>query len=177
MNKSEIVYLALGSNMGDRIAHLSAAEENLDGHSSIEIVSKSKIYETEPWPLHEVGDERGHPHKESGQLWYLNQVIQIKTTLDPHALLEFIHSVESEIGRNEKNHWGSREIDIDILLYGSDVIDSEELSIPHRHMTDRQFVLVPLLEIEPNLKDPVSGKKYEFFLKNISDDHKVEPFY
>ncbi|MFC1733452.1 2-amino-4-hydroxy-6-hydroxymethyldihydropteridine diphosphokinase, partial [candidate division KSB1 bacterium] len=175
--KKEIAYLSLGSNMGDRMAHLAAAEEKLASHSQIEILKKSKVYETEPWPLHTVEDEKEHPHSEDGQMWFLNQAIQIKTDLSPQELLEIIESIESDIGRTEKHHWGHREIDIDILLYGTQVVESSELIIPHRHLNDRQFVLMPLIEIEPDLKDPVNGKTYKAILKNIKDEHKVEPYF
>lgn len=173
------VYISLGSNMGDRMAHLAAAEEKLENHSQIKIVKKSKIYETEPWPLHDAegGDEREHPKAEEGQKWFLNQVLQIETDFQPQELLELIQTIESDIGRTAKHQWGNREIDVDILLYGNEVIESPELTIPHRHMTDRQFILVPLVELDPNLKDPISGKTYQFILQNIEDDHKVETYF
>ncbi len=164
------VYLSLGSNMGDRMAHLSSAKEKLMNHPKINISEESKIYETEPWP-------QNHPEKEEGQLWFLNSVIKVKTGLNPDELLLFIQSVESDLGRTEKGHWGSREIDIDILLYGQEVIESDHLTIPHRHMTDRHFVLVPLVELSPELKDPVSGKAYKTILQSLSDKHKVIPFF
>ena len=141
------------------------------------LMKKSKIYETEPWPLIDTDDEGGHPHSESGQKWFLNQVIKIQTKLDPHMLLEVIETIESDLGRTEKHTGGPREIDIDILLYGNEVIESDELTIPHRHMNDREFVLVPLLEIEPDIKDPLTGKKFDFILKNITDKHKVETYF
>ena len=173
------VFLSLGSNKGDRMAHLAAAEEKLEGNPQIKILKKSQIYETEPWPLGDIEENSAHeyPEAEKGQMWFLNQVIQIETDLGPQELLIFIESVESYIGRTKKHHWGHREIDIDILLYGNEVLELPELTIPHRHMNDRQFVLVPLLEIEPRLKDPVSGKTYQTILKNIKDKHKVEPFF
>jgi 2-amino-4-hydroxy-6-hydroxymethyldihydropteridine diphosphokinase len=176
-SKFVTVYLSLGSNIDDRMAHLAAAEEKLGNNRLLKIVKKSQIYETEPWPLHDVEDAPSHPRKEEGRKWFLNQVIKVETSLNPHELLEFIESLETDIGRTQKHHWGSREIDIDILLYGNEVIESDELTIPHRHMNDRQFVLAPLVEIEPRLEDPVSGKSYQNILKNIADDHKVEPYF
>lgn len=171
-----MAYLSLGSNMGDRIAHLSAAEEKLNHYSQINIIRKSKIYETEPWPLHQVDDKRSYAYKEGGVMWYLNQVVEIETNLTPDQLLNVAESVELDIGRSKKHHWGSREIDIDILLYNNEIFESDHLTIPHRHMTDRQFVLVPLLELEPHLKDPVSKKSYRSFLGQIKDNHRVVPF-
>jgi len=175
--KKVTVYLSLGSNMGDRMAHLADAEEKLANNPNIRILCKSKIYETEPWPLHDIEDESEHPEKEKGQMWFLNQVIKIETILSPQKLLSDIEEIESDIGRTSKHHWGAREIDIDILLYGNEVFESPELIIPHRHLSDRQFVLIPLLEIEPDLKDPLSGKTYKSILKNIKDKHKVESYF
>lgn len=172
-----VVYLSLGSNMGDRMAYLAKAEDKLQKNSKISIIKKSKVYETEPWPLHEIENGKKHPVKEKGQMWFLNQVVQIETTLNPIKLLKVIEKIESEIGRTKKHNWGSREIDIDILIYGDEVIESSDLVIPHRHMNDRQFVLVPLLEIEPNIKDPVSGKAFKSILNNIKDKHKVETYF
>ncbi len=174
-----MAYLSLGSNMGDRMAHLSAVEEKLEAHSSIHILEKSKVYETEPWPLHDAegAEDRDHSRAEKGEGWYLNQVIKIETTLTPDELLDLSQSIESDIGRSKKNHWGSREIDVDILLYGDLVMESDHLTIPHRHMTDRQFILVPLLEIDSKLKSPASGKLYQSILDEIKNDHRVVPFF
>jgi 2-amino-4-hydroxy-6-hydroxymethyldihydropteridine diphosphokinase len=172
-----IVYLSLGSNVEDRMEYLTLAEEKLSGHSDIEILKLSKVYETEPWPLHEVEDKKGkHPHAEEGRKWFLNQVIQIKTQLPPAKLLAVAQKIETELGRTAKNDWGDREIDIDILLYDQDTLDSPNLEIPHRHMNDREFVLIPLLEIAPKLVDPISGELYADILREIKSSHKVVPF-
>ena len=173
------VFLSLGSNVGDRMAHLSSAEEKLGSHPHIKILNRSQIYETEPWPLLDTEEvaEDSHPESEEGELWFLNQVLKIETDLEPLELLDVCQIIESDIGRTPSRKWGPRAIDVDILLYGNEVIDLPELTIPHHHMNDRQFVLVPLLEIEPQLKDPASGKTYRYFLKNIKDNHKVEPFF
>jgi len=119
------VYLSLGSNMGDRMAHLSDSEKKIKDHVQIEVIGLSKVYETEPWPLHDAegAEERDHPKAEHGQKWFLNQVLKIETDLDPDSLLTFIQLVESEIGRTAKHSWGNREIDIDILLYGELVME------------------------------------------------------
>lgn len=173
-NKKTFAYLSLGSNIDDRMAHLSAAEEKLENHPQIQIIKKSKIYETEPWPH---STDHDHPEGEAGQMWFLNQAIQIETDLEPQELLRFIQTIESDIGRTKKHHWGPREIDIDILLYGDSVFESSELTIPHRHMNDRQFVLVPLVELDPHLKDPVSGKAFKGILDVMDDQHKVIPYF
>jgi len=162
----EIAYLALGSNIDDRMAFLEKAETMLKDNVDISISKASKIYETEPWP------------KEEGQFWFLNQVIEIETVLNPQELLKVTTEIENKIGRKESYEWGPREIDIDILMYDNQVIESENLEIPHRHMRDRKFVLVPLVEIAPNLIDPVSNKSFKEILELIkkSDTHKVTPF-
>jgi len=171
------VYLSLGSNVEDRMEYLSSAEEMLSANSDIEILKSSKVYETEPWPLHEVSDERGkHPHAEAGKKWFLNQVLKIQTSLSPVKLLDEVQKIEKELGRTNKNDWSDREIDIDILLYDQDTLDSPNLEIPHRHMNDREFVLIPLLEIAPKLVDPMSGELYSDILREIKSSHKVIPF-
>ncbi len=172
-------YLSLGSNVGDRMAHLAAAEEKLEGNPHIEILKKSDVYETEPWPLRGVegASDDIHPVSEEGEYWFLNQVVKIETDIAPLELLDVCKTIESDIGRSPAHKWGPREIDADILLFGDEVVDLPELTIPHHHLNDRQFVLVPLLEIDPELKDPVTGKTFKYFLDKIEDDHKVEPYF
>ena len=182
MNKTSSktqVFLSLGSNVDDRMAHLAMAEEKLENHPNIKILKKSEVYETEPWPLHgiEGAPDDVHPVSEEGEFWFLNKVVKIETSIAPLELLDVCQEIESDIGRSPAHKWGPREIDVDILLFGQEVIDLPELTIPHHHLNDRQFVLVPLLEVEPDLKDPVSGKTYKYFLKNIKDNHKVEPYF
>ena len=167
-------YLSLGSNMDDRLVFLGKAIKQIEQNPEILITNKSKIYETEPWPKYEL--DSNHPKTEKGQKWFLNQVIKIVTTLNPSGLLKTVEKVEKEIGRTKKHTWGPRRIDIDILLYGNEIIELKNLVIPHRHMYDREFVLIPLLEIEPKIKDPSSGKPFSWFLKNIKDKHKVETY-
>lgn len=179
MNKV-ISYLSLGSNIGDRIDYLSAAKEKLVNHPDIDIIAESQIYETEPWPhiseRDQIEDERGRPESESGYNWFLNQVIKIETTLEPDDLLEEVEQMEIDLGRKMKNNLGPREIDIDILLYNDDIVDFPHLQIPHRHIMDRRFVLEPLLDIEPNLKDIRTGQMYRYILENLEDDFQVSPF-
>lgn len=177
MNSKPITaYLSIGSNMGDRISYLASAQSALSRNQNIKILKKSAIYETEPWSLHESQDPGIHPKSECGQMWFINQAVEIETILTPLKLLDAIQNIEKKIGRTKKHHWGPREIDIDILLYGRQVIEADRLTVPHRHMNDRQFVLIPLMEIAPDLKDPLSGKSYKIILQNIKDKHKVIPY-
>lgn len=164
-------YLALGSNMGDRQARLGEAREKLAEHPKISIQTPSKIYETEPWPKHEVSEGRGQ--EDEKQEWHLNQVLAISTSLSALELLSATQEIERKMGKSPKTVWGSREIDIDILLYGEEIMDFPELCLPHKHMHDRQFVLVPLLEIAPELKDPRTGKRFQEFLDEIGEVHMV----
>ncbi|MFH0838144.1 MAG: 2-amino-4-hydroxy-6-hydroxymethyldihydropteridine diphosphokinase [Patescibacteria group bacterium] len=176
MANKVIAYLALGSNIDDRLAFLAQAEDMLKKNPKIEIIRSSKIYETEPWPRKELPND--HPHMEEGQKWFLNQVISIKTTFSPAGLLKAVKAIEQKIGRTKTEHWGPREIDIDILLYGDQLVDTPDLHIPHRHIEDRQFVLVPLVEIAPDLTDPMTGRKFNEILKDAKtkDAHQVTPF-
>jgi 2-amino-4-hydroxy-6-hydroxymethyldihydropteridine diphosphokinase len=176
MENKQIAYLSLGSNIDDRMAFLGKAEKMLKAHSKIKILKASQVYETEPWPKKAVPN--GHPHAEKGEKWFLNQVLEIETSLAPDKLLKEVQATEKGIGRIKREHWGPREIDIDILLYGDQTIDSPDLQIPHRHLEDRQFVLVPLVEIAPKLKDPMTGRKFADILKEIKvkDTHEVTPF-
>jgi 2-amino-4-hydroxy-6-hydroxymethyldihydropteridine diphosphokinase len=167
------VYLSLGSNIGDRLDYLDAAKEKLTGHPDIKLIAESRVYETEPWI--ENGEE-GHPHSESGQQWFLNQVVKVQTSLKPAELLTACEKIEKDLGRTGKRNLAPREIDIDILLYNNEVIDLPELQIPHRHMADRRFVLEPLTELEPDIKDPVTGKTFKYILESLKDDHEIAPF-
>ncbi len=155
-------YLSLGSNVGDRAGFLIKAIQKLDDHDKISLIQASKVYETEHWPQSENRNS------------YLNQVIEIKTSFNPFELLSFTKKIEKDLGRQAKGDLSPRTIDIDILLYGDQVIQSDELIIPHQHMDDRKFVLIPLLGISPNLKSPIHSLAYEEILKNCKNDTKIE---
>ena len=132
-------YLGLGSNLGDRLAALQRAVDLLDAEDGIDVVASSRVWETDP-----VG---GPPQPD-----YLNAVLRIDTELSPRALLEAVHRVESALDRVRDVRWGPRTIDVDIELYDDDVIDEPDLTIPHPRMLERAFVVLPLLELDP---DPV----------------------
>lgn len=149
-------YLGLGSNLGDRAYYLEAAISALT-RSTIKIEAISRIYETEPWGVMD-------------QPLYWNQVIELDTTLEPIDLLHVCQEIELQLGRERKVHWGSRTIDIDILLYDNRVSDSEKLKLPHPYLEDRAFVLTPLREIAPNLVLP-SGRP----IAEVCGDGKVYP--
>jgi len=135
-------YLGLGSNVGDRAAHLRAAVELLPGHG-VEVPAVSSAYETEP-----VGEVLDQPD-------FLNAAIRIATELEPEALLEACKAVEAERGRSfAAPRHSPRPLDVDLLLLGDLELESERLTLPHREVTRRRFVLVPLLELDPELALP-----------------------
>jgi 2-amino-4-hydroxy-6-hydroxymethyldihydropteridine diphosphokinase len=133
------VYLSLGSNLGDRTANLRAALAELE--PNVLLVQVSSLYETEP-----VGV--------TDQPTFLNLAAEAATDLEPLELLRWIKEVESRVGRRQTYRWGPRVIDIDILLYEGRIVESRELTIPHRELPNRAFVLVPLAEIAPDLTHP-----------------------
>ena len=139
----EFVYLSLGSNLGDRAAHLRAAVERLSEAGTVK--ATSSFYETEPV------DFRDQP-------WFLNCVVALETGKTPRELLAHALAIEEKMGRRRTRDKGPRTIDIDILLYGDRVIDEPGLKIPHLAMQERRFVLEPLAEIAPEAFHPVLKK-------------------
>ena len=153
-------YLGLGSNVGDRRANLQAAVDALPAHG-VEVVGSSSVYETEP-----VGQVLDQPD-------FLNACVRVRTALDPEALLDACKAVERELGRATGGvRHGPRPIDVDVLLLGDDTYRSERLSLPHAQVTSRRFVLVPLLELAPQLVVPGAGAAAEA-LAALRDDAAV----
>ena len=137
MEQINTAYLSIGSNMGDREGLLKKSIELLNGYPDVLIQSVSSIYETDP-----VGF--------TDQPLFLNLAIKLKTSLSPQALLSIMQEVENNLERKRVQKWGPRTIDLDILLYNSVSIQTEELTIPHPRMLERAFVLIPLCEIAPD---------------------------
>ena len=157
MTEAIMVYLGLGSNVGDRQQNLDKALDFLS--QRLRMGEVSSIYDTEP-----VGNA-DQPH-------FLNLACQAYTRLEPTGLLALAKGIESKLGRVGKSG-APRTIDIDILLYGEQVIETPELVIPHPKMTERAFVLVPLDEIAPDLVHPVSGKTIRELLQGITEKQGV----
>jgi 2-amino-4-hydroxy-6-hydroxymethyldihydropteridine diphosphokinase len=134
------VYLSLGSNLGDRAANLREAIQKLSGMGNV--VATSSLYETEPIEL-------------TAQPWFLNCAVKLDTEKMPRQLISAILSLEQSMGRQRKQKKGPRIIDIDILLFGSSVIEIPSLTVPHPKLHERRFVLEPLAEIAPDARHPV----------------------
>ena len=131
-------YLGIGSNIGDMASMLDRAVAGLAATPGIAVVARSSDYRTPPWG-------------KTDQPWFLNGALAIDTDLDPHALLDACLSVERDLGRIREERWGPRVIDIDVLSYEGAAVSDERLVLPHRHVRERAFVLVPLAEIAPDL--------------------------
>ena len=151
------VFLGLGSNVGDREEYIEQALFLLEKNPNIDVIKHSSNFETEP--------EGG-----GGQPLFLNAVIQAKTKLTPHKLLDVCNEIEATLGREREIEWGPRTIDIDILLYGDEIISDERLQIPHPLMHERLFVLKPMSEIAPKAIHPVLEKTFSV----LCDERKAD---
>jgi 2-amino-4-hydroxy-6-hydroxymethyldihydropteridine diphosphokinase len=136
----KIVYLSLGSNLGDRVANLRAAIEKLKEVG--DVVAVSSFYEAEPVEV-------------TAQPWFLNCAVKFETEKMPRQLISAILALEQSMGRQRKQQKGPRTIDIDILFFGSSIIEIPSLTVPHPHLHERRFVLEPLAEIAPDVRHPV----------------------
>src|SRR5882672_2584109 len=138
------VYLSLGSNVGDREQMLQATINQLNS-SQVRITRVSSVYETEP-------------QEQRNQRWFLNLVVEAETDLFPRQLLARIAKIEQQLGRRRMLANGPRTIDIDILFYGSFIVETPELTIPHPRFAERRFVLAPMVDLAPELRDPVTRR-------------------
>jgi 2-amino-4-hydroxy-6-hydroxymethyldihydropteridine diphosphokinase len=157
---AEVVYLSLGSNIGAREDNLHAAIAALPA-AGVEVRRVSSFYETEPVDYLE-------------QAWFLNCVVKADTELSALVLLRALRGIESKMGSKKLIAKGPRLIDIDILLYGQETIDTPELQVPHSRMTQRRFVLVPLAEIAPELRHPAWTGTVQQLLAGTPDKSKVQ---
>src|SRR5262245_14046952 len=155
------VYLALGSNLGDREAYLRAGIRGLASHG-IDIIRCASVYSTEP-------------RETLDQPWFLNTVLEVNTDLKPTELLLVCLEVEKQNNRIRETVKGPRTLDIDIIFYGNTVIQSPELTIPHPSFSTRRFVLAPLAEIAPGFVDPLSGQTIQQLLEMCPDRSSVSP--
>ena len=157
-----IVYLSLGSNLGDRVGFVQQATSLLGAHSEINIVATSSFYESEPWQM-------------ASDNWFVNAVVQISTTLSPEDLLTECQRIEQLLGRKRDNEttYQDRTIDIDIIFYDKLILNNERLTIPHKHFHKRVFMLVPMLEIAEDYVHPFFGKTVESLYDEIENPEIV----
>ena len=156
------VFLQLGSNLGNREQLLFDATTIIANKIGA-VVLKSKVYESTPW-------------RTEGQVNYLNQIVKIETKFTPEATLQFALDIEEELGRVRVEKWGERLIDIDIIFFNDEIIETSDLCIPHKHMHERNFVLEPLNEIAPEYIHPKYKKTIAELLDQSKDDEKVEGY-
>lgn len=155
-----IVYLALGSNVGNRLANLKAAIAALP--PQMELKAKSRVYETPPWGF-------------EAQEKFLNQALKVTTYLEPEPLLKHLKRLEVALGREVTFQNGPRVIDIDILFYDERIVETPVVTIPHPRLHERGFVLIPLMDIAPDLWHPVQGQSIRQLLARC-DSSGIVPF-
>lgn len=154
------VYLALGSNLGDRSVNLNAAIQAIG--RQVLVSRSSPVYETPPWGI-------------TDQPAFLNQVIAGETRLSPMDLLTFLKQIERDLGRRPGVRYGPRPIDLDILLYNDLVLNLPGLNIPHARLAERAFVLVPLADLAPDLRHPLNGETIGRLLEEL-DRTGIHPY-
>jgi 2-amino-4-hydroxy-6-hydroxymethyldihydropteridine diphosphokinase len=146
------VYIALGTNLGKRLANLQTAIQTLP--PEVIVLAESHIYETPPWGFED-------------QPAFLNMVVKAETELEPEELLQYLKGLEAELGREQNFRWGPRLIDLDILFYDDLVLDTPLLVIPHPRLQERAFVLVPLMDVAPELIHPVIMKSVRELIAKV----------
>ena len=155
------VYIGLGSNLGDRKANIREAEERLAQLPDTRIVKASSLYESEPHG--------------NAKTWFINSVLEIETEFEPEELLKRTRAIETAMGRKrvKGKRWGSRIIDIDLLLMDNQTVNKRTLKIPHPEMHKRRFVLMPLAELAPHVTHPHLGTSMSELLGGLKDLKKV----
>jgi 2-amino-4-hydroxy-6-hydroxymethyldihydropteridine diphosphokinase len=154
-------FIGLGANLGDRLASLEAAIARLDAAEGVALRRRSGLYESAPVGVLD-------------QPWFMNGVVEIGTTRPPLALLGLLKGIEWELGRRPTRRWGERTVDLDLLLYADDQLDLPELTVPHRELWNRRFVLEPLAELAPELRAP-DGRPIGEVIAALAADQDLRP--
>ena len=155
-----VVFIGIGSNLGNRQENCLRAVERMDRMAGCQISGCSEWFLTKP-----VGVE--------GQEWYVNGVASLTTDIAPQDLLKRLLAIETDMGRVRRERWGPRNIDLDILLFGHEIIRESNLKIPHPRMHLRRFVLEPMAQLAPDLIHPVLGLSMRMLLYNLPDDDQI----
>ena len=163
MQEPVFILLSLGANIGDRYANITKAVDLLSSSGIIAGIKSSSIYETEP-----VGF--------TNQPWFLNSVVSGYTSLSPDIIIGVIKNIQELIGRKQREKWHEREIDIDVLLYGNEIIKTDLITIPHPRMHERRFVLVPASEIAGDIVHPEFKKSIKQLLIECKDESVVKKY-
>ncbi len=160
---SDRAYIGIGSNLGDRIQRCHAVIRAISEITGVTVLRASSLYETAPVPPASGG-------------WFLNGVVAVQTALTPGALLLELQRIEQGMGRAaERAHGVDRSIDLDLLLMGSQVVDTPDLILPHPRLHQRRFVLAPLCELDPELRHPILGVTMQQLLDGLDDPSVVRP--
>lgn len=162
---SEIAFIGIGSNLGDRLKNCRQAIDQFSLLPKTRVVQESPFYETEPVVL---------PHQKGRQEWFINSVIQIKTDLEPEALLKRLQTIEKNMGRESKSDWAPRTIDLDLLFFDTLILATPNLTLPHPEIVKRRFVLQPLFDIAPDWEHPLLKKPIRTLLKELEDRSQVK---
>lgn len=157
------VFLGLGSNLGNRAEYIDAAINEIGSLKDTKLINKASLYETEPWGFKEQPD-------------FINSAVEIETSLSAEELFIGVKEIEQKLKRQNIGRWQEREIDIDILFYGDEIIRTEKINIPHKEIENRKFVLIPMNELAPDFIHPVFNETITGLLNKSKDSLVVKKY-
>jgi 2-amino-4-hydroxy-6-hydroxymethyldihydropteridine diphosphokinase len=158
-----LIYLGLGSNIGDRFKYIKSAEKEISKLKDTKVLRSSSIYKTEPWGI-KLQDE------------FFNSVLEVESSCEPEDLLKKLKKIEIVIGRKKRGKWSKREIDIDILFYDNLILRNDLINIPHLEIQNRKFVLIPMCELNSEFIHPELNCTLKSLLEDTKDNSKVIKF-
>jgi len=158
--RNNIAYIGIGSNLGDKVKNCREAIERIAVAEEIELTGRSTLYRTEPW-----GNE--------DQDWFVNTAIAVKTSFVAEELLAYLRKVEGQLLKKKEGRWGPRNIDLDILFFNNEILETPSLTVPHPFLHLRRFVLIPLQEICPDFVHPQLGLTITELLERSGDEKRV----